>query len=82
MAAAAAGRTTVYEVDHREVRADKMAVLRETAPASKRRSVPGDLATDWVRELLAAGFDPTRATVWIAAPGSTTEVFAGGREGF
>jgi len=59
-------RTTVYELDYPEVLAAKLAVLREADVATDRRAVPADLRADWVQQLLAAGFDPMTATVWIA----------------
>jgi methyltransferase (TIGR00027 family) len=59
-------RTTVFELDYPEVLGAKVAVLRESDLASERRAVPGDLRADWVQQLMAAGFDPTCVSVWIA----------------
>jgi methyltransferase (TIGR00027 family) len=59
-------QTTVYELDHPEVLAAKLAVLREADSSCERRAVPADLRTDWAQQLLAAGYDPTTSTVWIA----------------
>jgi len=58
--------TTVYELDYSEVLTAKVAVLREADVATARRAVAADLRADWVQPLLAAGFDPMTATVWIA----------------
>jgi methyltransferase (TIGR00027 family) len=58
--------TVVYELDYSEVLVAKVAVLREADVAADRRAVPADLRADWVQQLLAAGFDPMTATVWIA----------------
>ena len=58
--------TIVYELDYSEVLSAKVAVLREADVATERRAVAADLRADWVRPLLAAGFDPMTATVWIA----------------
>jgi methyltransferase (TIGR00027 family) len=60
--------TTVYEIDQPEVIAFKTATLAEigAAPTAELRTVGIDLREDWPAALQAAGFDPARATAWLA----------------
>lgn len=60
--------TRVFELDDAEVLAFKNHVLatQQTQPRCFRTCVPTDLATTWSTDLTAAGFDPTRPTVWLA----------------
>jgi methyltransferase (TIGR00027 family) len=62
------GATTVYEIDQPEVLADKDAALAAAGarPTCRRKVIGFDLRRDWTRALLAAGFDPSRPTVWLA----------------
>jgi methyltransferase (TIGR00027 family) len=46
--------------------AAKDAVLRDVPPAGRRVAVEADLAGDWRPALLAAGFEPSTPTVWLA----------------
>lgn len=58
----------VYEIDRAAVLEFKeRALARHRLPAEvRRRFVPADLVTDdWRAELLEAGFDPARPTVWV-----------------
>lgn len=59
--------TTVFELDQDAVLDYKQRVLdREQAQASCRRvPIAVDLREEWTGPLLAAGFDPKKATVWI-----------------
>ena len=58
----------VYEVDHVGLIEHKRAQLERLGltPKVERRTVSANLTTDWVPELVAAGFDPDRPTLWIA----------------
>lgn len=58
----------VYEVDQPEVISFKTTALADMGPISacQRRTVAIDLRTDWPSALLAAGFDPSIPTAWIA----------------
>jgi methyltransferase (TIGR00027 family) len=58
--------TVVFELDDPAVFAAKSNVLGAVAPRCQRREVHADLAGEWERALLDAGFDPTRGTVWLA----------------
>lgn len=58
--------TVVFELDVPEVFAAKNVVLGAVAPRCQRREVRADLAGEWEPALLAAGFDSTRRTVWLA----------------
>jgi methyltransferase (TIGR00027 family) len=62
-----AGRR-VFELDRPAMLAFKEDVARGAglAPTAERRPVPIDLADDWPAALLAAGFDPSRPTGWLA----------------
>jgi methyltransferase (TIGR00027 family) len=60
--------TTVYEVDHGALLAEKE--TRLAALAAKPRvptvSVRADLAGDWLGALKSGGFDPAQRTLWVA----------------
>ena len=60
--------TTVYEIDQPKVLEYKTGVLEAhgAVPASRRRPVPVDLRDDWPAALVAAGFDRTQPTAWLA----------------
>ena len=60
--------TTVYEIDQPKVLEYKTGVLEAhgAVPTSRRRPVPVDLRDDWPAALLAAGFDRTQPTAWLA----------------
>lgn len=59
---------TVFEIDQGAVLEFKERILeREHADAAAGRvAVPVDLRHDWPAALTAAGFDPSRPTVWLA----------------
>lgn len=59
---------TVYEVDQPAVLEFKDRVLDDAGATSEatRVAVPVDLRHDWPAALRAAGFDPSRPTVWLA----------------
>ncbi|WP_132430260.1 class I SAM-dependent methyltransferase [Pseudonocardia endophytica] len=59
---------TVYEVDQPAVLEFKDRVLADAGATSEatRVAVPVDLRHDWPAALTAAGFDPSRPTVWLA----------------
>jgi methyltransferase (TIGR00027 family) len=61
-------RTTLYELDHRELLEDKEAILvRARAQAACRRvPVAVDLRRDWTAALLAAGFAVDERSLWLA----------------
>ena len=58
----------VFEVDQPRVLEFKDEVLAETGAQQgcQRHLVRADLREDWSRALLAAGFDPSRPTAWLA----------------
>ena len=59
--------TTVFELDVPEMVAFKESVLVHDAPrCAARLPVPVDLTEDWVTPLVAAGFDPSVPTAWVA----------------
>lgn len=60
--------TDVFEIDQPKVLAYKAATLEAhgAAPKARRHAVPVDLREDWPAALIAAGFDPTRPTAWLA----------------
>ncbi|WP_066901366.1 class I SAM-dependent methyltransferase [Mycolicibacterium houstonense] len=60
--------TVVYEVDQPEVVRFKTDTLAElgAAPTTDLRTVSMDLRFDWPAALIAAGFDPSVPTAWIA----------------
>lgn len=58
--------TTVYEIDQEQVLGYKDDVLDDEPTRCRRVTVPVDLREDWVTALTAAGFDPTRPSVWLA----------------
>ncbi|MGA7206123.1 MAG: SAM-dependent methyltransferase [Specibacter sp.] len=60
------GSCNVFELDHSESLAAKDAILGTAQPGCPRSCVAADLAQPWQGPLLAAGFDPSRHTVWIA----------------
>jgi methyltransferase (TIGR00027 family) len=55
-----------FEVDRAEVLARKQQALGEAPGRCDRRVVAADLRDDWITPLAAAGFDPSRPTVWLA----------------
>ncbi len=60
--------TTVYEIDQPKVLEYKTGILEShgAVPSATRRPVPVDLRDDWPAALLAAGFDRTQPTAWLA----------------
>ena len=60
--------TTVFELDQPEVIAFKSNTLAELGaePSAQRRTVAIDLRDDWPAALIAAGFDASQPTAWIA----------------
>lgn len=60
--------TTLFEVDQADLLAYKEDRLRDSGLRSRcsRRLVQADLAGDWVSELVAAGYQPDRPSVWFA----------------
>ncbi|MDV3127525.1 class I SAM-dependent methyltransferase [Mycobacterium sp. 21AC1] len=60
--------TVVFEVDQPGVIEFKSRTLADLGaePTADRRAVAVDLRDDWPQALLDSGFDPTRATAWIA----------------
>lgn len=58
--------TSLFEVDLPGVLAFKEKVLADAEPRCQRSVVPADLAQEWGKPLLAAGFDPERPTAWLA----------------
>lgn len=60
--------TTVYEIDQPKVLAYKTSTLQAhgARPKASRHAVPVDLRDDWPAALIAAGFDRTRPTAWLA----------------
>jgi methyltransferase (TIGR00027 family) len=59
---------TLYEVDQPAVLAYKDDRLAPSgaSPRCERHTIPVNLADDWESALLAAGFEPSRPTVWFA----------------
>ncbi|MFI1792498.1 class I SAM-dependent methyltransferase [Streptomyces olivaceoviridis] len=60
--------STVFEIDLEEVLAFKQSVLDTlgAVPRAARVALAADLRQDWTHALVAAGFDPTRPTAWLA----------------
>jgi methyltransferase (TIGR00027 family) len=60
--------TAVFEIDQPKVLAYKAATLdaHGVVPAATRHAVPVDLRDDWPAALIDAGFQPRRATAWLA----------------
>jgi len=60
--------TAVFEIDQPKVLAYKAATLdaHGVIPAATRHAVPVDLRDDWPAALIDAGFQPRRATAWLA----------------
>jgi methyltransferase (TIGR00027 family) len=60
--------TTVFEIDQPKVLGYKTSTLDAHGAVAKARRVPVavDLRDDWPSALLAAGFDPTQPTAWLA----------------
>jgi methyltransferase (TIGR00027 family) len=56
----------VFELDLPASLAFKEAAIGDLAPRCDRRLVAADLREDWATALVAAGFDPTRPTAWLA----------------
>ncbi len=73
--------TVVFELDQPQVLEFKRAVLADhgASPSAERREVAVDLREDWPKALLHSGFDPARASAWLAEgllmylPGSAQE---------
>lgn len=55
----------VFEVDQPEVLAYKERILRDVPPGCNRSAVTADLTGEWADRLVAGGFDPSRASVWL-----------------
>ncbi|HYS39639.1 MAG TPA: SAM-dependent methyltransferase [Pseudonocardiaceae bacterium] len=57
----------VYEVDHGPLIEEKQRRLDRLGarPKVPRRAVAADLTTQWLPDLVRAGFDPARPTLWI-----------------
>jgi methyltransferase (TIGR00027 family) len=62
------GGTTVFEIDQPKVLAYKTSTLdaHGAVPKARRVAVAVDLRDDWPAALIAAGFDPTQPTAWLA----------------
>jgi methyltransferase (TIGR00027 family) len=60
--------TTVFEIDQPKVLGYKTSTLDAHGAVAKARRVPVavDLRDDWPATLIAAGFDPTQPTAWLA----------------
>jgi methyltransferase (TIGR00027 family) len=60
--------TTVFEIDQPDVIEFKTTTLEglDALPKTTLRTVAIDLREDWQSALLAAGFDPTKPSAWIA----------------
>jgi methyltransferase (TIGR00027 family) len=60
--------TTVFEIDQPKVLSYKTSTLdaHGATPKSRRVPVPVDLRDDWPAALIAAGFDATQPTAWLA----------------
>jgi len=60
--------TTVFEIDQPEVIEFKTTTLEglDAKPKATLKTVAIDLRDDWQSALLAAGFDPTKPSAWIA----------------
>jgi methyltransferase (TIGR00027 family) len=63
-----AAGTTVFEIDQPKVLQYKSSTLdaHGAQPKSRRVPVAVDLRDDWPAALVAAGFDPTQPTAWLA----------------
>jgi len=55
----------LFEVDRKEVLAYKAARLVRARPRCQRTTVALDLRDDWPAQLVAAGVEPTRPTLWL-----------------
>jgi methyltransferase (TIGR00027 family) len=60
--------STVFELDRHDVLSFKQQVLDDlgATPKVSRRPIAIDLRDDWAPALLAAGYDPSRPTTWVA----------------
>jgi methyltransferase (TIGR00027 family) len=60
--------TTVFEIDQPKVLGYKTSTLdaHGAVPTARRVTVAVDLRDDWPAALIAAGFDPTQPTAWLA----------------
>lgn len=60
--------TTVFEIDQPKVLGYKTSTLDAHGAVAKSRRIPVavDLRDDWPAALIAAGFDPTQPTAWLA----------------
>ncbi|GAA5076413.1 SAM-dependent methyltransferase [Nocardia iowensis] len=57
---------TVFEVDRPQVLAAKQELLGAATPSVDRRTIGADMVSDsWTDELVAAGYDPDRPSVWL-----------------
>ncbi|MFF6995361.1 SAM-dependent methyltransferase [Streptomyces sp. NPDC008313] len=58
--------TRLFELDRPAVLAHKHERLKDVRPRAERRAVPVDLTSPgWEEDLLAAGYDPQRPSVWL-----------------
>jgi methyltransferase (TIGR00027 family) len=57
--------TELYELDQPEVLRFKADVMTAESPRCVTRAVSVDLREDWTTELVRAGFQPDRPTVWL-----------------
>nr|WP_247897331.1 SAM-dependent methyltransferase [Azospirillum argentinense] len=59
--------TSIFEIDHAELLAEKARRLAalDAASSATRVDVPADLSVAWRHRLLNAGFDPAKRTAWI-----------------
>ncbi|WP_141771242.1 SAM-dependent methyltransferase, partial [Mycobacterium tuberculosis] len=60
--------TVVYEIDQPSVLEYKAGILQShgAVPTARRHAVAVDLRDDWPAALIAAGFDGTQPTAWLA----------------
>jgi methyltransferase (TIGR00027 family) len=60
--------TTVFEIDQPKVLGYKTSTLEAHGAVARARRVPVavDLRDDWPAALIAAGFDPSQPTAWLA----------------
>jgi methyltransferase (TIGR00027 family) len=55
-----------FELDRAEVFSHKLRVLGDTRPNCHVNRVEVELSQDWTNPLLQSGFEPERATLWLA----------------
>jgi len=60
--------TQVFELDRADVLEEKERILAEAGAVARsaRHAIDVDLTDAWTEELLAAGFEPGRRSIWIA----------------